>query len=266
MGYASGEVYTFGSTNFLPLLPILVGWRSCRGGEDNLFSCQDLDGKQWGHDNTGNPPAWIDGGHQLTDQDCLVNGCKGADGILGTNDDSIDGSCTHRIDQGAICHDAADVGRVALPRCSGCGEGSGGCALSANTEQPIIFSCIDYFTTECTYDVTGAGISSWDNKGSYVQAMRAFAQCASVVPEPPGYCHGSLSSAAQLANHEVCSGSETNDQGWRNDQSHGAHADAGGSTTNIGFHIRVPFKVNQAGTYNFRIRKCSSYLCVFFPR
>eukprot|EP01051_Picozoa_sp_SAG22_P000024 SAG22_NODE_1_length_62449_cov_158.689270_24_plen_94_part_00 len=37
---------------------------------------------------------------------------------------------------------------------------------------------------------------------------------------------------AFLANHDVC---------------------AAGSTTNIGFHIRIPFTVNTAGTYHFRM-------------
>ena len=39
-----------------------------------------------------------------------------------------------------------------------------------------------------------------------MHAMRAFARCSEVRPQAPGYCHGSLASAAQLANHEVCAG------------------------------------------------------------
>ena len=35
-------------------------------------------------------------------------------------------------------------------------------------------------------------------------AMRQFARCAEVRPQVAGYCHGSLASAAQLANHDVC--------------------------------------------------------------
>jgi len=45
--------------------------------------------------------------------------------------------------------------------------------------------------------------------GSYNYAMRAFAECAAVTPEPPGYCHGSLTSARQLANHDVCTNGAT---------------------------------------------------------
>ena len=88
--------------------------------------------------------------------------------------------------------------------------------------------------------------------GTYMWAMRAFAECAAVVPEPEGYCHGAISTAAKLANHEVCTGSNQNNEDWRGQQS-GSHADAGGATTNIGFHIRLPFRVNTAGDYNFRL-------------
>jgi hypothetical protein len=51
-------------------------------------------------------------------------------------------------------------------------------------------------------------------------AMRQFARCAAVSPEPAGYCHGAISSADKLANHDIC----------------GTDA-APGATTNIGFHI-----------------------------
>ena len=45
--------------------------------------------------------------------------------------------------------------------------------------------------------------------GTYAWAMREFAQCASVTPEPLGYCHGSITSADKLANHDVCTGGAT---------------------------------------------------------
>ena len=70
------------------------------------------------------------------------------------------------------------------------------------------------------------------NAGTYMWAMRAFAQCAATQPQAPGYCHGALRSASMLANHDVCED---------------------GSNTNIGFHIRMPFHVRTAGDYVFRI-------------
>ena len=71
-------------------------------------------------------------------------------------------------------------------------------------------------TTNCRYDVTGTAdtphlqVRYVDSMyGSYNYAMRAFAECAAVTPEPPGYCHGSLTSARQLANHDVCTNGAT---------------------------------------------------------
>ena len=65
-----------------------------------------------------------------------------------------------------------------------------------------------------------------------MDAMHAFAACAGVTPEPAGYCRASLTTAEKLANHDVC----TN-----------------GATQNIGFHIRVPFRVTTPGDYSFRM-------------
>ena len=145
-------------------------------------------------------------------------------------------SCPHAVDQGAICYSDAAPSQLNVPVCRGCG--SGGCALATDTDQPVIFGCIDFYTTNCIYDITGT-IDTPDLQlrytssmvGSYNYAMRAFAECTQVSPEPPGYCHGSLGSAADLSNHGVC----TN-----------------GATTDIGFHIRIPFLVNLQGDYTFR--------------
>ena len=60
-------------------------------------------------------------------------------------------------------------------------------------------------------------------------------------------------SAGILSNHEVCAGAEVNDEQWRQDMSAGNHIDGGGASTNIGFHIRVPFTVTVPGDYNFRL-------------
>ena len=219
LGYASGMIYTFGHTHLLPTLPIVTGWKLCDGSQRNILGCQDM----------GQP----------NDRDCAF-GCAGPDGLIGTDDDTIDASCTHAVDQGAICMQSDSVQSVNpnLPRCSGCG--AGGCALAAATSsQPITFSCVEYYTTNCVYDITQTELAN--NMGSYLSAMRAFAACANVQPEPEGYCHGTLLDASKLANHEVCQGSLSNNDDWRSDATQGGtpdHDDAGGAITDIGFHIR----------------------------
>ena len=68
--------------------------------------------------------------------------------------------------------------------------------------------------------------------GAFSRAMRAFSECADRSPQPQGYCHGSLHSAARLSNQAVCEN---------------------GAQLNIGFHLRIPFRVLQAGTFTFRM-------------
>ena len=229
-GYTSGQLYTFGATNFLPTLPIVAGWRLCHGGERDIFACEAKDVTTAGART------------QVQDPIC-ANGCKGPDGLQGTADDTIDETCTHAIDQGAICYADSSPSQLAVPVCRGCG--SGGCALAGNTDQDVIFSCIDYYTTQCQYDATSSALNIYEGThgnvweggegsgaGTYMWAMRQFARCAAVSPEPQGYCHGAITSADKLANHDIC----TN-----------------GATTNIGFHIRVPFKVNTPGDFQFRL-------------
>ena len=166
MGFESGEIYTFGSTTFLPTLPVVVGWRACDGSEADIFACRDLSGKQWSQDAfDSSGDGWISGGWEIADSDCS-HGCLGEDGEQGvrapsnsalfaisltrmcrdqTADDTIDPtSCNHRIDQGAICHEASSPQNVLQAHCGGChtssGSGTGGCALSGNTDQPVVFS------------------------------------------------------------------------------------------------------------------------------
>ena len=111
-----------------------------------------------------------------------------------------------------------------------------------------------------------------------MHAMRAFARCSEVRPQAPGYCHGSLASAAQLANHEVCAGQSLTQtvctmQGTDCHQVTGAEGQGGGATTNstcssslsafskvsnkllrsVGFHIRMPFYILSPGDYSFRM-------------
>ena len=146
-----------------------------------------------------------------------------------------DMSCAHSIDQGAICMNAQSSSQLmpSILPCQGC---KFGCSVGGvggqhesltNQNLPIIFGCIDFYTAQCNYN-TASG------DGSYDAALAEFAACAEIEPEPTGYCHGAISSAAFLRNQDVC---------------------MGGSRTNIGFHIRIPFRVNQigAGTYTFRM-------------
>lgn len=223
LGFASGTVYTFGTTQLLPTLPIVAGFVTCAGGEANIFNCPES-------------------GSGIADRDCEM-GCTGFDGVPGTADDTIDPRCTHSIDQGVICEvqDTPQRLNPAIQRCFGAGAGM--CASCDTTSQPVIFSCIEFYTTQCEYDVTNNELAN--GLGSYMTAMQAFAACADVTPEPVGYCHGSLMSASHLANHEVCTGTVDDPSTPDVDESQGA-------TENIGFHIRVPFVVNLPGLYSFR--------------
>jgi hypothetical protein len=224
LGFASGQIYTYGHTHLLPTLPIVAGFVTCAGGEANIFACPESGGN-------------------LADRDCEM-GCAGFDGVPGTSDDTIDPRCTHMIDQGVICEmqDTPQALSPVVQRCAGAGAGM--CASCDTSSQPIIFSCVEYYTTQCEYDVTNNELAN--GVGSYMTAMQAFAACADVVPEPVGYCHGSLASAAHLANHEVCMGAPADDPSTPDvDESLG-------STENIAFHIRIPFIVQLAGLYTFR--------------
>ena len=232
LGFADGEIYTFGKTNYLPTLPIVEGWKVCQGDEGNLLDCPMSTAITETHEY--DPPS---------DLDCATNGCAGADGIVGTADDSIDDgtACLHEVDQGAICYETAEaLDQVAVPRCGGAGTVSWFWRGDHDAQQ-IAFGCIDYYTTQCTFDASTSGLNTHldqsaggasSNVGTYMWAMRAFARCTEVRPQAPGYCHGSISTAAQLSNHEVCTG---------------------GATTNIGYHIRMPFYTVTPGDYTFRM-------------
>ena len=231
LGFASGQGYTFGATNLLPSLPIVAGYRNCAGTEADIFSCP--------------LPANLARG-EPADPYCAL-GCLGPDNIYGTIDDTINPTCTHAIDQGAICL-SSDSPQALNPAVQTCrAVGGGGIGASGNLQQPAVFSCIEYYTTHCVYDVTHAGVTSGHGMvGSYMDAMRAFAACTATVPEPTGYCHGALQDASMLANHAVCTSGLPDDPATADvDESQGA-------TTDIGFHIRVPFRVNDDGLFTFR--------------
>ena len=115
-----------------------------------------------------------------------------------------------------MCYSAGEnVDQIRVPKCGHGGDQChvGGDQGGCSTGQGIVFGCIDYYTTQCTFDVTSTAVNLRENVGTYTWAMRAFARCAAVEPQPPGYCHGSLASASVLANHEVCSGAEPGSEG-----------------------------------------------------
>ena len=70
----------------------------------------------------------------------------------------IAADCTHSIDQGAICHNDDQPSQMALPTCQGCG--GGGCASagtdSGDFDTPLVFACIQYYSTECVFDVVSS--------------------------------------------------------------------------------------------------------------
>ena len=75
--------------------------------------------------------------------------------------------------------------------------------------QEAVFGCVDFYSTNCAFDATNTNVA----RMTYSRALRAFATCAEVTPEPTGYCHGALASAAQLSNQAVCVDGATTDIG-----------------------------------------------------
>ena len=200
LGFTSGKAYTYGKNSALAELPIVAGYRECSGGEHSLFDCPYA----------GNP--------------------SDAKGVKG-----VDASCSHSIDQGAICSDERTTQKVSpgLATCSGAKIGG---SLTDKVDQkkfPVVFGCIDYYTAQCHYDVTHAKVGGCETCASYTRALRHFAKCVQTTSSGmTGYCHGALSTAAKLANHDVCQNA---------------------LRRQIGFHIRIPFVVNTAGQYQFRM-------------
>lgn len=125
------------------------------------------------------------------------------------------------MDQGASCSLAASTIWGSLGALAEvCDEST----LVDNSNMALFFHCVQYATVSCSFDVSSGS-------GSYDEALSAFTACADQT-QPAGYCSGSILSAEFLSNQHVCSG---------------------GSTTNIGFHIRIPFQCHFAGTYHFRL-------------
>jgi hypothetical protein len=76
------------------------------------------------------------------------------------------------------------------------------------------------------YDITGAELAN--GIGSYMSAMRAFAECAEATPEPVGYCHDAIDDARFLANQDVCMGAAEDDPATPDvDEAKGSNHDIG---------------------------------------
>ena len=126
--------------------------------------------------------------------------------------------CEYLSEENRLQHVSPSVNRCESGFAGGC---SHGCTIaSASSTQPIIFGCIEYFTTKCLFDITNTELAN--GIGSYMSAVQAFAQCANQQPEPAGYCHASLADASVLSNHEVCLGTTDDPETADVDESKGS--------------------------------------------
>ena len=210
LGYASGTLFTYGASFTLAEYPAHLGFQTCTGHEASLLDCDLHPGDD------GNLPS----AECYSDPDAR-NGCNSG--------------CSNHIDQGVVCYGA---GVEATPlqawalnadgtsKCRGCG---GGCAMvgeaRADDSQTVFFGCIEFYSANCEYDATT------NSRGSFARALAEFSACVEENMAVPGYCHGSLNTAAMLANHDVCEG---------------------GVTENIAFHIRIPLLVEVEQTIHLR--------------
>ena len=99
---------------------------------------------------------------------------------------TLDPTCTHAIDQGVICQvaDSPQARNQALTDPCHHNTAGRGALYQADHQQPIIFACVEFYSTQCVYDVTNEELRN--GMGSYMRAMRAFGECAEVIPEPAG--------------------------------------------------------------------------------
>ena len=89
----------------------------------------------------------------------------------------------------------------------GCSVGGIGGQHEGLTDQtlPIIFGCIDFYSAHYRFNASEAP--------SFALSLEQFAVCSEML-QPPGYCHGSLRTAAQLRNEEVCDCGSSVDLGF----------------------------------------------------
>lgn len=229
LGYSGGQLYTYGVDSTLKKLPIITGYRVCGGGEGNILNCPaHKDGPAGGCAKCKGASYAVPGGPCFNPKTVgPAPGCRGA--------------CNHHLDQGVVCETTAMAARSSvsrkMSRCRGCGTG---CSLTNqasnnNGRQSVFFGCTQFYSTYCT-------ASTKQFKGNFAAAMQAFAKCAEVCSgsNPPascaGYCHGAITSAGHLRNEDVCV----------------SHGNAN-NNQDIGFKIRIPFRVVSRGHYSFRL-------------
>ena len=174
--YAGGTVYTFGEGADEDT-PIHTGCTVCHNDDTDILQCE-LTGVPGSDDG----PGWGDG----------TGACPAE-------------HCHHRHDQGAICFRSSDFvqwGEIA-PTVQPCADSN----IEDNANMALIFSCIQYASVQCSFDVSGGG-------GSYAAALAAFTACEGQA-QPGGYCSASISSAEYLSNQHVCQGASATQIGFR---------------------------------------------------
>eukprot|EP01043_Picozoa_sp_COSAG02_P013563 COSAG02_NODE_545_length_20533_cov_5.447663_4_plen_654_part_00 len=261
LGYQDGSLYTFGNSRSETVLdlPIVTGYRRCElpnpdqpesetnQAPPNIFDCPQHGNP--GYCTTPDGAAVGLGSDHSSGQEGAINdqgSCESAGNVWTVDYDFVhpDGRCNHAIDQGAIClngdsrplnchtHNGADScddwHHCDTNGCQNCGGNAYARAMDGrqDSSQDLVFGCVEFASVYCEYDASSAATAS-----SYADALNAYTSCASAPPRD-GYCRGALVSAAFLSNQDVC---------------------LEGATTNIAFHIRIPFQVNLAGTYLWRI-------------
>jgi hypothetical protein len=127
--------------------------------------------------------------------------------------------CSHQLDLGVICYHTEDNSTLqkSLTKCRPSTH------HVSNPNQPVIFGCIDFYSVHCRFNASEAI--------TFASSLEQFAICSEYA-QPPGYCHGSLRTAARLRNEEVCEC---------------------GASVDLGFHIRIPFYVHEPGQHSFRV-------------
>ena len=229
----------------------MSGYHQCDGTETTA-TCGDgdLPERHCTFPSTGAEDITLDRLFQCSEHGSAAHGsdanldCHSSLTACNDGNNHIANDCPHTLDQGAICFHEGES-PTERRQCRACGTSTDrwhgcdadGCqtcqgnafsqqgTVAGQHSQDIVFGCIQFASTQCTYNAN-------ENGGDFAHALRGFATCAGVNPQPAGYCHTSLISAEQLRNQDIC---------------------VDGANSDIGFHIRIPFTVNSPGSYQFRM-------------